>query len=43
MRVVLTFIEIKGDAVNIYSKYIALECSSDLGISEELRNSTISK
>ena len=34
---------IKEDAVNIYSRYIALDCQSSIGINEELRNSTISK
>ncbi|XP_067937300.1 A-kinase anchor protein 10, mitochondrial-like isoform X2 [Watersipora subatra] len=34
---------IKADAVNIYSRYIALDCQSPIGITEELRKSTISK
>ncbi|XP_064612788.1 A-kinase anchor protein 10, mitochondrial-like [Liolophura sinensis] len=34
---------IERDAVNIYSKYISLDATKPIGISEELRNATISK
>ena len=34
---------IERDAVTIYSKYISLDATRPIGISEDLRNETISK
>ena len=37
------FIGIEKDAVSIYSKYISLDATHAIGITEELRNEAISK
>lgn len=41
MVIRMCHVGIKADAVNIYSTYISIDCHTDIGISDELRNLAI--